>query len=213
MVDFHGCTVPRGWSREFPNLVTMEGVVGAEQYKFNPAYAARAAWHNTVLPFTRNAVGPMDFTPVTFSDSKYPHKTTNAHELALSVVFESGIQHFADSVEAYRALPEAPKSFLQQVPAAWDETRVLSGEPGRSIVVARRNAAVWYVGALNGQETPETVDVSFDFLAAGSWQVTLVRDGSSDRTFDTRSRIVNAMESMEVIMRPRGGFVMRCSHE
>ena len=66
LVDFHGCTVPRGWSREFPNLVTMEGVFGAEQYKFRDEYSARAAWHNTVLPFTRNAVGPMDFTPVTF---------------------------------------------------------------------------------------------------------------------------------------------------
>ena len=91
MVNFHGSTIPRGWSREFPNLIGMEAVFGAEQYKFRDSYPAKAAWHNTVLPFTRNAVGPMDFTPVTFSDAKYPHTTTNAHELALSIVFVFGL--------------------------------------------------------------------------------------------------------------------------
>ena len=81
----------------------MEAVFGAEQYKFNERYAARSAWHNTVLPFTRNVVGPMDYTPVTFSDGKLPHRTTSAHELALSVVFETPIQHLADSVTSYRS--------------------------------------------------------------------------------------------------------------
>ena len=98
MVDFHGSTIPRGWQREFPNLIGMEAVAGAEQYKFREDYAGKAPWLNTVLPFTRNVAGPMDYTPVTFSDAKYPHRTTNAHELALSVIFETPIQHFADSV-------------------------------------------------------------------------------------------------------------------
>ena len=91
LIDFHGSTIPRGWSRTFPNLVSMEAVFGAEQYKYQARMSELGAWHNTVLPFTRNVIGPMDYTPVTFSDAKYPHQTTNAHELALSVVFESGI--------------------------------------------------------------------------------------------------------------------------
>jgi hypothetical protein len=217
LVDFHGSTVPRGWSREFPNLVSMEGVFGAEQYKFRDTYPGKAAWHNTVLAFTRNVVGPMDYTPVTFSDVKYPHKSTSAHELALSVVFESGVQHFADSVDAYRALPDAPKTFLKQVPAAWDETRVLSGEPGRSVVIARRAGAVWYVGGLNGQDTAESTRVALGFLGAGSssfsWSMTLIRDGADDRAFDSAARAVKATESVTVPMRPRGGFVMRLARK
>lgn len=102
MVNFHGSTIPRGWERTWPNLMSMEGVRGAEQYDFRPTYPEEAPWHNTVLAFTRNVVGPMDYTPVTFSDAMYPHVTTNAHELALAVVFESSLQHFADSVESYR---------------------------------------------------------------------------------------------------------------
>ncbi|HUG55121.1 MAG TPA: glycoside hydrolase family 97 catalytic domain-containing protein, partial [Vicinamibacteria bacterium] len=105
LVNFHGSTIPRGWEREFPHLVGMEGVFGAEQYKFSEEYGRRAAWHNTVLPFTRNVPGVMDYTPVTFTDLKYPRRTTNAHELAQSVVFETAVQHLADSDKAYRALP------------------------------------------------------------------------------------------------------------
>ena len=209
MVDFHGCTLPRGWSREFPNLVTMEGVFGAEQYKFRETMAARGAWHNTVLPFTRNVTGPMDYTPVTFSDAKYPHRTTNAHELALAVVFESGIQHLADSVDSYRALPEAPKTFLKKVPAAWEETRALGGEPGKSVMVARRDRQVWYVGGLSGQEAATTERVALSFLGGETWWMTLIRDGSGDRAFDASERKVTSRDTVEVALRPRGGFVMR----
>ena len=209
LVNFHGCTLPRGWSREFPHLVGMEGVMGAEQYKFSPEYQAQSAWHNTVLPFTRNVPGEMDYTPVTFTDHKYPHHTTNAHELALSVVFEVGVQHLADSDKAYRALPDAPKTFLKQVPAAWDETRVLSGEPGKSVVVARRAGEVWYVGGINGQEAPLDARVALSFLASGTWKMTQIRDGADDRTFGDSARPVTEKDVIEVPMRARGGFVMR----
>jgi alpha-glucosidase len=209
MVNFHGSTIPRGWEREFPHLVGMEGVFGAEQYKFSEAYGKKSAWHNTVLPFTRNVPGVMDYTPVTFTDLKYPRRTTNAHELALSVVFETAVQHFADSVEAYRALPEAPKTFLKQVPAAWDETRALSGEPGQSVVVARRGGDVWYVGGLNGQERGQAVRVDLSFLGPGPWSMAIIRDGTGDRSFASETRAVTAKDTIEVAMRGRGGFVMR----
>src|SRR5262245_53768153 len=140
----------------------MEAVAGAEQYKFREDYAGKAPWLNTVLPFTRNVAGPMDYTPVTFSDAKYPHQTTNAHELALSVIFETPIQHFADGVDSYRALPDRPKLFLKEVPTAWDETRVLGGEPGQTLVIARRGGGVWWVAGINGADTPATARVSLD---------------------------------------------------
>jgi alpha-glucosidase len=209
MVDFHGCTIPRGWSREFPNLVSMEAVFGAEQYKFRDFFPAKAAEHNSVLPFTRNAIGSMDYTPVTFSDVRYPHRTTNAHELALSIVFESGIQHFADSAASYRALPEAPRQFLRAVPAAWDETRALSGEPGRAVVIARRAGEVWYVGGVNGQDTPGSAQVGLSFLGSGAWTAQVIRDGADDRTCDAASRQVTAKDTIDVPVRARGGFVIR----
>jgi hypothetical protein len=209
LVNFHGCTIPRGWSREFPHLVAMEAVFGAEQYKFREAFSTRAAWHNTVLPFTRNAIGPMDYTPVTFTDVKYPRTTTNAHELAQSVVFESGVQHFADSVEAYRALPSRARDFLSQVPAAWDETRGISGEPGRSVVIARRSGEVWYVGGLSGLDEPHAARVPLEFLGPGEWALTLIRDGGEPRSFEDETRRVTATAVIDVPVRARGGFVMR----
>ncbi|MBK5299191.1 MAG: glycoside hydrolase family 97 catalytic domain-containing protein, partial [Vicinamibacteria bacterium] len=91
LIAFHGATTPRGWSRTYPNLLAVEAVLSAEQYKYNERYAGDAAWHNTILAFTRNVIGSMDYLPAALSDAKYPHQTTNAHELALTVVFESGI--------------------------------------------------------------------------------------------------------------------------
>lgn len=89
--NFHGSTIQRGWQRTYPNLMSTESVRGAEWYKFDAGYAADAARRNTILVFTRNAVASMDFTPVVFTDAANPHLTSFGHELALSVVFESGI--------------------------------------------------------------------------------------------------------------------------
>jgi hypothetical protein len=189
----------------------MEAVFGAEQYKARESYPARAPWHNSVLPFTRNVIGPMDFTPVTFSDAKYPHKTTNAHELALSVVFENPIQHFADSVASYRATPPQVKTFLKQVPAAWDETRFLSGDPGDKVVVARRDRGVWYVGGITGRDSEQMVNVPLDFLKEGTWRGMLIQDGATDRLFEARAtdQPVKPDRVVGMQMRLHGGFVMR----
>lgn len=208
LVNFHGSTIPRGWEREFPHLIGMEAVRGAEQYRFGEYFPANAARQATVLPFTRNVVGAMDYTPVTFSDHEYARLTTNAHELAQAVAFEAGVQHLADSVEAYRGLPEEPRTFLREVPAAWDETRGLAGEPGRMVIVARRDGDTWYVGGLNA-DAAQSAHVDLAFLGSDSWQMTLIRDGAEDRTFDSSTRAVTGAETIEIPMRARGGFVMQ----
>ncbi len=86
MVNLHGATIPRGWQRTYPHLMSVEAVYGAEWYNNNGVLTNQAAAHNATLPFTRNVVGPMDYTPGTFSDSQHPHITTYAHELALPVI-------------------------------------------------------------------------------------------------------------------------------
>ncbi|MBN2413189.1 glycoside hydrolase family 97 catalytic domain-containing protein [candidate division KSB1 bacterium] len=209
MVNFHGCTLPRGWSRTYPHLMSMEAVRGAECYKFDARYPEKSPWHNTILTFTRNVVGPMDYTPVTFSDVTYPHLTTWAHELALSVVFESGWVHMADRCEAYLGLPETVKEFLKQVPAAWDDIHFVDGYPGKYTVIARKDGENWYVGGINGQNEPLTINAVMSFLGEGAYSMTFIGDGQKNKSFDINEESVIAGESVKVDMHARGGFVLK----
>ncbi len=207
MVNFHGCTLPRGWSRTYPHLMTMEAVRGAECYSFDRAFTATAPGHNTIIPFTRNAVGPMDYTPVMFEDNVYRHLTTYAHELALPVIFESGLTHFADRVRAYQNLPEAPREFLKRIPAAWDDTRCLAGEPGRVVVIARRCGDTWYVGGITGEKKGRDVFIKLEFLGDGaSYDMHLIEDGTKPRTFATQTLTVTAGTTLTLKLRGYGGF-------
>ncbi len=209
MVNFHGCTLPRGWERTYPHLMSMEAVRGAESYIFDSRYPKNAPWHNTILPFTRNVVGPMDYTPVAFTDNRHPHLTTNAHELALTVVFESAWLHFADRVSAYRELPDEPMRFLQKLPVAWDETRFLQGEPGKLVVLARRKGAEWYIGGINGEAEARQLQLRFPFLQKRKYQMLLITEGDNDRSFRSRTLKGFLAASPQLVpVRPRGGFVM-----
>lgn len=207
MVNFHGATVPRGWARTYPNLMTTEAVYGAEWYNNKPVLTSKAAEHNTTLPFTRNVIGSMDYTPVTFSNSQHPHITSFAHELALSVVFESGFQHFADRPEAYNSLPIEPKEFLKNVPVSWDNTKLIDGYPGDKVIIARKKGNQWYMGGLNGKDEPQTLKVDFDFLGKGNFKLKLIKDGENDKSFAVEMIKVKKGDVLNVECLPRGGFV------
>lgn len=207
MVYFHGCIVPRGWARTYPNLMTHEAVRGAEWYNNGPELTTTAPEHNTTLPFTRNVVGSMDYTPVTFTNSQYPHVTSYGHELALSVVFESGLQHLADRPEGYYELPDAAKNFLREVPNTWDNTKFLDGYPGRDIIVARQKGNCWYIGGISGENKEKTKTLKFGFLPENAnYKLTLIADGSHDKDFNVQYLVVNQSSSVEVKMLRRGGF-------
>jgi hypothetical protein len=203
LVNFHGATVPRGWQRTYPNLMSTEGVYGAEWYNNVPTFTEKAARHNATLPFTRNVIGPMDYTPCAFSDSQHPHITSYAHELALTVLYESGIQHLADRPESYFQQPHEVLQFLSGLPTVWDETLLLSGYPGESVVMARRNGRTWYVAGINGTDAPMTLPLSHDFLKTRHGDVLLFTD-RGERHFG-----VSVHEHMpeKVSCQPRGGFV------
>ncbi len=140
LVNCHGCTLPKGWRRTWPNLVSMESVRGAECYKFAPEFPAKGPSHITILPFTRNAVGPCDYTTGGFSDSEYPHLTTYGFELALPLILESGIMHHSDSPEMTLSLPSYAVDFLKEIPVTWDDTKYLAGYPGKDVVIARKKS-------------------------------------------------------------------------
>ena len=204
LVNFHGATVPRGWQRTYPNLLSTEGVYGAEWYNNVPTFTDKAASHNATLPFTRNVVGPMDYTPCAFSDSQHPHITSHGHELALTVLFESGLQHLADRPESFLAQPAEVQQFLGRLPAAWDETRLISGYPGEHAVIARRSGKTWYVAGINGTDQPLTLTACAPFLPANA-KVTLYTDAPAGS--DTKWNITREPLPASLRCQPRGGFV------
>ncbi|MBN1309605.1 MAG: glycoside hydrolase family 97 catalytic domain-containing protein [Chitinispirillaceae bacterium] len=212
LVDPHGCTVPRGWQRTYPNLITAEANRGAENYIWFPEDGDRFPWQNTILPFTRNAVGSMDWTPVTFTNVSNPHKTSYGHELALSVVFESGIQHFADRVSGYQTptITAEVQTFLKEVPVVWDDTKYMQGYPGSWVVIARRKGYDWYAAGIAG-DTARTMAVKLSFLqdAPASYHLTLITDGSSEKTFSETTDTVGSADSLRINTLVRGGWVAK----
>ncbi len=205
LVDFHGCTMPNGWQRTWPNLMTMEGVYGSEQYNNGPFLSPGAATHNATLPFTRNVIGPMDYTPGTFSDSRFPHITTNAHELALPVLFESGLQHMPDIPESYYALADEIKDALKTMPSVWDNTVLLDGYPGEKVVLARQSGNKWYIAGVNGLDTPVTLQFSLERLGITPKTSILFCDGDADR--EIKVAPFPQGDKISVPCRAMGGFL------
>ncbi|WP_231186400.1 glycoside hydrolase family 97 protein [Haladaptatus sp. DYF46] len=205
MINFHGATVPKGRRRTWPHLMTSEAVHGAEQYKFGEVTPT----HNAILPFTRNVVGPMDYTPVTFSASDEPPKTTLGHELALSVVYHSDWQHFADSVETYRSYPLAER-VLSTVSAAWDESHFLRGRPGEEATLARRSDREWFVGSIIAGDA-RTVEIPLSFLSdCRRYDAEITSDSLDDQsTLELDRTTVTNSESLSVSAPENGGFVVR----
>jgi len=207
MVYFHGCLVPRGWARTYPHLMTYEGVRGAEWYNNGPEFTTSAPEHNTILPFTRNVVGAMDYTPVTFTNSQFPHITSYGHELALSVVFESGFQHMADRPEGYYDLPDAAKNFLKEVPNAWDNTKLINGYPGKDLIIARNKGNAWYIGGISAEKYPKEETLTFNYLPDNiTYKMTLIADGEHDKKLVTQYILVDKSSTVKVKVLGRGGF-------
>lgn len=208
MVDLHGATLPRGFERTYPNLMTTEAIRGAETLG-RQERCERAAEHNATVPFTRNVVGSMDYTPVTFSNKVRQgvpaiRRTSMAHQLALAVVFESGLQCFADRAEAYRELPAEPKNFLKEVPCAWDESRLLAGYPSDYAVIARRKGDTWYIGAISGKNEARTIKFRLPEECRGR-NFTLIKDGGDIDSFDYEPMKASKGE-IAVNVAPNGGF-------
>lgn len=205
LVDFHGCTLPRGWQRTYPHLMTMEAVYGAEQYNNGPFMTNAAASHNVMMTFTRNVIGPMDYTPGTFSDTQHPHITTDAHEFALPVLFESALQHMPDRPDVYLSFSDEIKDFWTNLPTTWDDIKFLGGYPGESVIIARQKGNKWYVAGINGTDGAKMLNFDLSSLGLSSADVTLYTDSkTSEKGLD----ITNSSElSYALDCRPRGGFV------
>ncbi len=207
VLNLHGCTIPRGWQRTWPNLLSTEAVLGDESYFYEPRYKEKAAELDTVLPFTRNVAGPMDVTPVACSPKKYDRTTTAAHELATALVFTSGIIHFADKPEFFESLPPEALKIFRDAPARWDETRCLVGDPGRVVVFARRSGNSWFVAGLSGTSDP--LPVSLDLSPFKKYRHRVLVSEAADAKMQVVVTSVAAADQWQHIMPPRGGFILR----
>ncbi len=218
LINFHGATVPRGWERTYPNLLTMEAVRGGEQY-WDRNFAENAQMFHTIYVFTRNAIGPMDYTPTVLTDpgatnpGLQKHLTTNAHELALLVVFQSGIQHVIDPAASLVSQPAFVQDYLTNLPTAWDESRVIAGAPGELAVVARRSGPTWFVAGINGRTAPQAIQVPLAFLGAGEFSLTLITDGATTHEFVHATRSTQAGNHLDLVLAGRGGFAARLTPE
>lgn len=209
MVNFHGTTLPRGIERTYPNLMAYEAVKGSEALTSQSA-CNRAPEHNATIPFTRNPVGSMDYAPVTFSNKIYNgveaiNVTTHGHQLALSVVFESGLQHFADNRKVYENLQEEAKNFLKRVPVAWDDTRLLDGYPGDYVVIARRKGDDWYIGCINGKNKNREINLDLSFLPNDK-KIRVINDAEEKGKFSSKDEVI--ADNYPVNVKPYGGFVI-----
>jgi hypothetical protein len=205
-VNFHGSTIPRGWTRTYPNLVNMESVRGFEFFTFEQSNTNEEPTHCAMLPFARNAVAPMDFTPVCFGEIPNRNRLTwNGFEIALSVIFQAGIQHYAEIPEVMSKQPEYVVSFMRNLPLEWDDVKFLDGFPGKYAVFARKGNGKWYIAGINADKT-NTKEISIDLSVLGAKNGgTIITDGDNSRSFSEQEV---AGSSVKIVMKPYGGFVM-----
>ena len=215
LVNFHGATVPRGWQRTYPHLMTVEGVNGAENNKFAGVGGAPTAIMNVQHALLRNIVGSMDYTPVVFESSLAATGLSYAHSLALSVMFESGIQHFADradsvSTAGYRAVFQAYPyvgDFLSTVPVAWDETRLVQADIDSHVILARRRGNDWYLAGIQAGDASAEYTFALNFLAEGTYEISWIMQGEPADSFQLIEETLAAGDSVTVELPANGGFV------
>ena len=177
MVNYHGAAKNTGELRRWPHIISREGVMGGENFQnyATEYFVDTTARHNCNLVFTRNAVGPMDYTPTTYGT--YRTGTTHAHQTALPVVFTSYITHIMERPEDIRKYPCS--EFLKGLPAAWDESILLEGAPECYATMARRSGDTWYVGGICACRS-RVAEVDLSFLDEGEYVATLYQDGMED---------------------------------
>lgn len=186
LVNFHGAYKPDGIERTYPNLLTREGVMGGEHYKFGKEMSSE---HNITLAFTRMLAGPMDYTPGGFLNVTDKHfkvqvptlvTNTRCAELAKFIVYESPLTVIADHPK--HILQQPGSDFLKIVPTVWDETRFIEGYPGEYIVIAKRSGSKWFIGAMNNH-SPRKISVNTSiFLPDGNYKLEKWEDKNAEKT-------------------------------
>ena len=211
MMVFHGCTLPRGWERMYPNFVGSEAVLASEMLIFSQDVREKEAFHATLHPFIRNTVGSMEFGGVFLN--KYLNKgntqgqkrlTTDVFQIATATLFQSPMQMFALTPNNLTDSKDILIDYMKDVPTTWDETVYIDGFPGKYAVIARRNGQNWYISGVNALTDPIKLKLQLPMVAGKSGSLYYDND-QSEAQFANKK--VNSDGSIEVTMQPNGGFV------
>ena len=175
LVIFHGCTLPRGWERMYPNFASSEAVLASENLHFSQGSCDNEAFNATLHPFIRNTVGSMDFGGSALN--KYYNAdnaprgsrrvTSDVYALATAVLFQSPVQHFALAPNNLTDAPSWAIDFMKEVPTAWDEVRFIDGYPGKYVILARRHGDKWYIAGVNAQKETLKLKVNLPMFSNG----------------------------------------------
>lgn len=213
MVIFHGCTLPRGWERMYPNYVGSEAVLASENLVFQQHFDDMEAFNACLHPFIRNTVGCMEFGG-TFLNKRYNRtndggsvrKTTDIFQLATAVLFQNPIQNFAITPNNLTDAPQLALDFLREVPTTWDETVFLDGYPGKYVVLARRHADRWYIAGINAGKEPLKLELNLPMCRKGD-KISYYSD-TKDRAPQREEMEIKRPEKVKVTLQPEGGIIL-----
>lgn len=213
MVIFHGCTLPRGWERMYPNFVGSEAVLASENLIFQQHFCDTEAFNACLHPFIRNTVGSMEFGGVFLNkrlnrnnDGGSTRRTTDVFQLATGILFQNPIQNFALAPNNLTDAPQVCIDFMKQIPTIWDETRFIDGYPGKYVVLARRHGEQWYVAGINAQSEPLRLKLQLPMLAGR--KVKLYSD-DKHRAPQAGETVVKKNGEVEITLQPEGGIILQ----
>lgn len=212
---FHGCTIPRGWERMYPNYVASEAVLASENVFFSEHAAIQEPFELTLHPFCRNAVGTMDWGGVIMNKylspdnkSRHTRKTTDAFEIATAFTNQTAVQCIAMQPNNLEELNANELDFLKQIPTIWDDTRFIDGYPGRYVVLARHHNDQWYIAALNAQKEPLQLTLNISDFNVKNLLIDKTDKKGKTTTIATQPLKADKKGNVKITMQPNGGFVM-----
>lgn len=196
LLELHGNTIPTGERRQYPNLMTLEGVDGMER-------RTKPASNDLTIPYVRNVMGPVSYTVIHFERSPGTH----AYQLAMPIVYEAGLMIYAE--HGQKLLDWPGRELIKDIPSNWDETKYIEGMPASHIVIARRNGEDWYIGGMTDEA--RTVNIPLDFLTEGKNYNALIFSDETHTTMSKETKPVINSGSLSLNLLERGGFALRLS--
>ena len=213
-VVFHGCTIPRGWERMYPNYVASEAVLASENLFFGEGATFSEPFDLTLHPFCRNATASMDWGGIIMNKwmsrdnkSRHTRKTTDIFEMASGITMQTSVQCVAMQPNNLTELPQFEMDYLRQLPTTWEETRFIDGYPGRYVVLARKSTnGKWYVAGLNAQKEPLTLNLDLPMFAKGQTLLYYVDSKTGDPMLTSLK--IDKKGRAKVTIQPNGGVIL-----
>lgn len=213
-VVFHGCTLPRGWERMYPNFVGSEAVLASENMIFDQGFCDKEALHATLHPFIRNSAAIMEYGGSFLNkrmnkgnDGGNIRRTTDAFQLAVAILFQNPVQNFALAPNNLTDAPAVAIDFMKAVPTTWDDTRYIAGYPGQYVVLARRHGDTWYIAGVSNLDKPIKLELNLPMFEKGA-KLEMINDDKKGEPVKTTLSVKNP-EKVSVTLNPSSGFVLQ----